>query len=77
MSNAIAIHEGTTPADLSPARMTAMAFLQNASRKMEAVGFAVIVEGIVYGVYSSARESACIADSIRALGLICEICRYE
>ena len=58
--------------------MTAMAFLQDTSGKMEEiVGFAVIVEGIVYGVYSSARESAYIADSIRALGLICEICRYE
>ncbi len=46
-------------------------------RLEEILGFAVIVEGIVYGVYSSAQESDYIADSLRASGLICEICHYE
>lgn len=61
-----------------PARTIAMSYLNGEIRILEEIlGFAVVVEGIVYGVYSSARESAYIADSLRASGLICEICRYE
>lgn len=77
MSTAIAIHEGTMSADLSPARMTAMTFLQGGSGRMEETNLAVIVEGIVYGVYSSARESAYITGAIRTSGITCEIFRHE
>lgn len=73
MHDAPAIHE-----EESPSSVMALSPLHDKARRMdETIGFAVIVEGIVYGVYSNARESAYIADSIRALGLVCEICHYE
>lgn len=78
MSADTAIHAKGMSAYPSPARMTAMTFLRGGlGRVEERIGFAVIVEGIVYGVYSSAGESSYIADSIRASGLVCEICHYE
>lgn len=67
-----------TPGSPRPARAIAMSYLNGEIRILEEIlGFAVVVEGIVYGVYSSDRESAYIADLLRASGLICEICRYD
>lgn len=72
------IRAAEMPASPRPARAIAMSYLNGEIRILEEIlGFAVIVEGIVYGVYPSARESAYIADSLRASGLICEICRYD
>lgn len=67
-----------TLASLHDADTMAMACVNGEIGMLEEIlGFAVIVEGIVFGVYSSTRESDYIANSLRGSGLICEICRYE